>query len=159
MQVFAPGEELEEAHAVGGAIHPGSGVGRAVDEGADGLLPVIAVFEALAFEVVAAGKAEKFGMQGGEFFHEVGTETIGLIVPGGREEREEREPGGAGVRDEKFEVVVGGGLESGGGFQGEEVGLQELPRAGTMAEAAMAPVWLLTRRTVMGPRLGVSERA
>ncbi len=45
VEVFAPGEELEEAHAVGGAVGPRREVGGAVDEGADGFLPVEVLVE------------------------------------------------------------------------------------------------------------------
>src|SRR5581483_4818226 len=85
-----------------------------------GLLPVEVIGKVLAFKEVAAGEAKEFGMEGGEFFHQVGTEAVGLIVPGGREEGEPGEPGGAGLRDEELDAVVGGGLEARPRFQGEE---------------------------------------
>ena len=43
LEVFAPLQKLEQAHAVIGVIAPGAGMRGAVDERADGLLPVEAV--------------------------------------------------------------------------------------------------------------------
>ena len=57
MQVLAPVEKFEEAKAVGRLVLPWAGVGGAVDERADGLLPVEALVDTVAFKVVAAGKA------------------------------------------------------------------------------------------------------
>ena len=41
VEVFAPGEELEQADAVGGAVGPRGGMRGPIDERADGLLPVV----------------------------------------------------------------------------------------------------------------------
>ena len=82
----------------------------AVDERADGLLPLEAIGKVLAFKEIAAGEAQDFRMESGELFHEIGAKAVGLIVPGGREEREQREPGSAGMREEIFDAVVAGGL-------------------------------------------------
>ncbi len=49
VQVFAPGEEFEQADAVGGAVGPRRGMRGAVDERADGLLPFVVLVEVIAF--------------------------------------------------------------------------------------------------------------
>ena len=97
VEVFAPGEELEQADAVGGAVGPRRGMGGTVDERADGLLPVVVFVEVFAFKIVAAGKAEEGGMQRGELLHEVDALAVRLVVVGGREKRDQREPCGPGV--------------------------------------------------------------
>ena len=61
VEVFAPAHELQQAHAVGGAIAPGAHVGGAIFERADGGFPVPAVFQGVSFDVVAAGEAKEVG--------------------------------------------------------------------------------------------------
>ena len=99
VEVFTPEEELEQAHAVGGFdAHGLAWVGPlTVDERPNSLLPVEALPEAVAFEVVAAGKAQEGGVHGGEFLHDVDAVAVGAIVVSGREEGYEAEPDGAGV--------------------------------------------------------------
>ncbi len=65
LQVFAPLQKLQQAHAVGGAIAPWARVRGAVDPGADGLLPVEAVGDVVALKIIAAGQAQEFGLHGG----------------------------------------------------------------------------------------------
>ena len=72
-------------------------MGGAVDERADGLLPVEALADVVAFEVVAAGEAQECRVHAGELFHEVYSEAVGAVFVGGWEERDEVEPEGAGV--------------------------------------------------------------
>ena len=55
LQVFAPLEELQQAHAVRRVIAPGAGMRGPVDQGADGLLPVEALGDAIVGAVVATG--------------------------------------------------------------------------------------------------------
>ena len=158
MEVFTPVEKFEQAHAVGGVVVPGAGVGGAVDERADGLLPLEALVDVVAFEVVAAGETEEGGMHGGELLHEVDAVAVGGVLVGGREERDEREPGGAGVLDGELEMVVGGGVRA-PVLRVKSYCFQSVVRAGTVAEAAVAPVLSLTRRMVMGPRSALSDLA
>ena len=128
MKVFAPVEEFEQAHAVGGAVVPGLGcVGRST-RGPMVFFQSKRSLMVVAFEIVAAGEAEEGWMHGGELLHEVDAVAVGGVVVGGREEGDEGEPGGAGVLHQEFEVVVGGGCE-GAGFESEGVSAARRRRA------------------------------
>ena len=98
VEVFAPLEEFEQAHAVGGAVAPGAEVRGAVNARADGVLPFETLADGVAFEVVASGEAQEGGVHGGELFHDVDAVAVGAVVKGGREERDEAEPEGSGMR-------------------------------------------------------------
>jgi hypothetical protein len=99
LQVFAPLQKLEQAHAVGRVVAPGAGVGGAVDQRADGLLPIEALGDVVALKIVAAGEAQEGRMHGGQLLHQVDAVAVGAVLIGGREERDEVEPEGAGVSD------------------------------------------------------------
>ena len=53
---------------------------------AHGILPVEAVGEASALQIVAAGEAQELGVHGVHHRHQVGAQTVGAVVESGREE-------------------------------------------------------------------------
>ncbi len=105
LEVFAPFEEFEQAHSVGGVIHPGAGVCGAVDERADGLLPIKAVGDAIALEIVAAGEAQEGRVHGRELLHQVNAVAVDAVVIGGREERDQAEPHRAWMRYREHKMI------------------------------------------------------
>ena len=106
LQVFAPLQKFKQAHAVRRAIAPGAHVRGTVDPGADGLLPVEAVGDVVAFKIIAAGQAQEFGLHGGQQIHKVDAIAVGPVVIGGREERDEIEPDRCRLCDGQDEVIV-----------------------------------------------------
>src|SRR6185312_6784623 len=102
VQVLAPGEELEQTYAVGRAVGPRRWMSSSIDQRANRFLPLIAFADVVAFEVVAAGEAEEFGVERGEFLHQVDALAIRLIPVSGREERDQREPGGSRLLHQEF---------------------------------------------------------
>jgi len=116
VEVFAPLEKFKQAEAVRGVVIPGAGMGGAIDHGADGLLPVVVVGDAVAFKIIAAGEAQEGGVHGGHLFHQVSAVAVGAVLVGGREERNEIEPESSGMSDGDGQVVVRGRLD-GAGFE------------------------------------------
>ena len=86
LEVLAPLQELEQAHAVAGAIVPGTGVGRAIHQGADGLLPFIALVDVVALEIIASGEAEKRRLHRRQLLHQVDAISVVPVVVGGRKQ-------------------------------------------------------------------------
>ena len=129
VQVFAPGEEFEQAHAVGRAITPSAWVARAVLERPDRFLPVIAGLEAPAFDIVAAGKPQKCGLHVGQELHDVRPHAVGTVLISRREQRNQVEPERAGRSRGDDEPGVGRRLDVRGGGQRERVLLPLRPDA------------------------------
>ena len=107
-------EEFEQADAVGGAVGPRGRMGGPIDKRADGLLPFVVFVEMLALKIIAAGKAEEGGMEGGELLHQIDALAVRLIIVGGRKERNQLEPCGPGMLHEKLEMIGGRGREVAG---------------------------------------------
>ncbi len=124
----------------------------AVDEWADGLLPIEAVGDVVAFKVVAAGEAQECRMHRGQLFHQVDAVAVHAIVIGGREEGDEVEPEGSGVADGEDQVIVRRGLQSRRFSALNSYCFQSVPTAGTVAVVIALPVSSLTRLTGDGPR-------
>jgi hypothetical protein len=61
LQVFAPLEELEQAKAVAGIVASKVPGGRGDQRAGRSSLPVVPIFQAIAFEVVAAGQRRNLG--------------------------------------------------------------------------------------------------
>ena len=62
MQVFTPLQELQQAETVRGPIAPRTAVSGALRDVADGFLPVEALVNGVAFEIIAAREAQKRGL-------------------------------------------------------------------------------------------------
>ena len=86
-------------------------MGGPVDERTDGLLPVEALVDVVAFKVVAAGEAQELRMHRRHLLHQVDAEAVGAIVISGREKRDELHPERAGVTGGDHEVIRCRGLE------------------------------------------------
>ena len=129
VKVFAPSEKFKKTHAVGGLVVPRTAVRRTVDKRADSLLPLEALVDVVALEIVAAGETEELRMHGGHFFHQIGAKAVGSIVVGGREQRDELQPKGSVVSSSDGKVVGGRGL-NGAGFELEGVLLPVRGEAG-----------------------------
>ena len=70
-QVFAPLQKLQQAHAVGRTIAPGTRVAGTIFNRAERLLPREAVFDFVAFNIIAAGKRRNFGCTSTSICHDV----------------------------------------------------------------------------------------
>src|SRR5271165_6437745 len=99
---------------------PGAGMGGPVDQGADHFLPIEALGDVVALEIVSAGKAQKRRVHGSHFFHKVDAVAVDAIVVGGREEGYKIEPESAGMADGDSKMVGGGWLDC-SGFEREFV--------------------------------------
>ncbi len=106
VQVLAPLQVFKQAQAVGALVAPGAGVRRTVDERADGLLPLVALREVVAFQIVAAGQAEERRVHRGQLLHQVDAVAVRAVVVGRREQGSEREVESTGLCNRKHEVVV-----------------------------------------------------
>ena len=104
-EVFAPLEELQQSHSVRRVITPGRRMRGTVDERANHLLPVEAGFNAVAFQIVAAGKAQERRTHGRQFFHDVGAVAVGAIAIRGREQRNQLEPKRRRPVQSQFEMI------------------------------------------------------
>src|SRR5579862_6747360 len=82
LQVLTPFEKLKQAQAVGRTIAPRSLMAGAIGEVAQGLLPVEALSDRVAFEIVAAGQAEEGGVHIGEQPHDVSAIAVLMSVIG-----------------------------------------------------------------------------
>ncbi len=128
MQILAPLEELEQAHAVGRPVSPAVvHVAGPLGDVADGLLPIEAGLDGVALEVVAAGKAQEGGLEVRQKLHDVFAIAVRPVVEGGRKERDHAEPDGAFGGGGQHQAVFGGG--SGVGAGGEH-GFVLLPGSG-----------------------------
>ncbi len=107
LEVFAPLEELEQAHSVRRMIHPGARMGGTIDERADGFLPLETVCDSVALKIIAARKAQESWVHGGELFHQIDAIAVDAIVICGREKGDELQPQSSGMRDRENEVVGG----------------------------------------------------
>ena len=87
VQVLAPAEKFRQAETVGGPVIPATAMAGPLLDGADGFLPVETLVEVIAFDVIAAGEAQKFRMHVREQLRDVGTVAIRAIVVGRREQR------------------------------------------------------------------------
>ncbi len=121
LEVFAPLQKFEQAHAVGGVVVPGADVGWTIDPGADCLLPLEALGDVIALEIIAAGQAQEFGMHGGQQIHQIGAETFLTIAVGWREDRDEAEMESAGLVGDQLEVIFCADGRDGAGLQREFV--------------------------------------
>ena len=97
LEVFGPFEKFEEAHAVGGLVVPRAAVRGAVDEWAEGVLPVEALVDLVALKIVAAGQAQELRVHSRHQLHDVGAVAVLAVLVGRRKERDERDPELAGV--------------------------------------------------------------
>ena len=107
---------------------------RAIDERADGLLPVVPIRERHAFEIVAAGQAQELRVHGGHALHQVGAVAVGAIVEGWRQERDQLQPHRAGMADGELEMVGDGGRNCAGG----EFVFVTLPRPGLYGDLGLS---------------------
>ena len=87
LQILAPLQELEQAHAVAGAIVPGAGMGGAIHQWTDGLLPFIALVDVVALEIISSGKAQERRLHGGQLLHQVDAISVVPVMVGGWEKR------------------------------------------------------------------------
>src|SRR5208283_4570587 len=72
VEVLAPFQVFEQAHAIGGPIAPGIVlVAGAFGDVVDGFLPVETGGDGVAFEVIAAGKTKERRVHAGEQLHDV----------------------------------------------------------------------------------------
>src|SRR5208337_4386082 len=91
-------------------ITPRARVSRAIHEGTDGILPLVALRYVISFEIVTPWEAEKCWFHCGQLFHQVDTIAIDAIFVGGRKERHHVEPHCGWMRNCKDEMIGGGGL-------------------------------------------------
>ena len=109
VQVLAPLQEFQQAHAVGRPVAPGVvHVAGALGDIADGLLPVEARFDGVAFQVIAAGKAQEGRLHVGQQLHDVVAIAVRPVVVGGRKERDHAEPDRAFGGGRKHQLILGG---------------------------------------------------
>ena len=88
LQILTPLEEFEQTHAVGGVVVPGADVGRTIDPWADGLLPLEAFGDVVAFQIIAARQPQELWAHGSQLLHQVGAQPVGAIMVGRREDRD-----------------------------------------------------------------------
>ena len=114
--ILGPLQELEQSETVGGTVAPGTLVAGTEVRVADGLLPVEAVGEVVALEVVASGEAQELGIHVGHHLHEVGAQAVLAILEAGGKEGDTCELDAAGlVGDDEKAGILRVGLAVGGG--------------------------------------------
>src|SRR5579884_2759633 len=101
---------------------------RTIDEGTDGVLPIEALFDTVAFEEIPAGKTKEARMDGGEHAHEIGTVAVcaGIVrsgMKGWRKQRDELQIDRAGSGEGDFEMVRGRGRQIGARAQDARISL------------------------------------
>src|SRR5277367_3691114 len=106
VEVFAPFEKFEQSHAVGRVVVPGAGVRGAINHRPNRLLPLKALGDVVAFEIVAAGKAQEVRVHSGQLFHQVDTKAVGTVVVGRWKEGGEIKPEISGLIDGDEKMVV-----------------------------------------------------
>ncbi len=84
--VLRPLQKLQQTKTVGRAIAPRTHVARSLIGIADGALPVEAVAEIIALEVVAAGEAQELRLHPAHHLHEILAESVRPVVERLREE-------------------------------------------------------------------------
>jgi hypothetical protein len=81
-------------------------VSRPIDPGADGLLPLEAFGDVIAFQIIATRQPEKSWLHGGQLFHQVRTQAICAIMVGRREDGNHAEVEIPGMAGSQFEVIL-----------------------------------------------------
>src|SRR5690606_36832651 len=94
---LGPEKKLEQAETVGGTITPGAHVAGTLVDGTDGFPPLETRVDDVAFEVVAAGEAQKLRLHVDHHLHEIGAEAVGTVDASRREKGNKTQPRGAGL--------------------------------------------------------------
>ena len=78
-----------------------------IHQWADGLLPIEALVDVVALEIIPAGEAQKGGVHRRHLLHQINAKSVGAVVIGWRKQRNEIEPEGAGMRNGQGEMIGG----------------------------------------------------
>src|SRR5208337_3861416 len=95
LHVLAPFQEFQKSHSVGRAITPRTGMAVAFLDWTNRFLPIEAGLDRVAFDIIAARKAQKFWIQVHQHLQQVLAKTIRLVVPSRREKRDHAQPDGS----------------------------------------------------------------
>ena len=92
LQVFAPFQHLQQAHAVGRAIAPRALMAGPLVNRADRLFPVEPLGDRVAFQVVAAGHPQEGGLHVAHLLHQIDAVAVRAVVEGRRHQRDLGQP-------------------------------------------------------------------
>ena len=96
-QIFAPLQKLQQTKTVSRPITPRAAVSGALRNIADGLLPVESLSDGIAFDIIAAGKAQELWLHVCQQLHDVRACPVRAIVVGRRKKRNVLKPNRAGL--------------------------------------------------------------
>ena len=142
LQVLAPLQKFEQSKAVGRPVAPRRLMSGPIDHRANRLLPVEAVDDSIALEIVPSRQPQEVRMHRGHALHQVGAVAVRAIVVGGRKERHELQPELAGLCDGQLQVIRTRRLHIAGG---QRV-LITRPVAGMQTELRPSPAPHRSRR-------------
>ena len=128
VEVFAPFEKFQQAHAVGGPVTPATWMTGAIRNRADGFFPIEPLRDGVAFDVIAARKTQERRLHVRHQLHDVFAVSIRAVVVSRRKERDLAEPDRAAFGGGNDQLVFLGGRHVARG-QGDFV---LLPLAGNL---------------------------